>query len=118
MNLNREPVVIAQAAAEEIRTFNHRSLDAGAFEQPSDIYRTVNALTQLVQFMPQAIEQTWKQLRAMEQDGAIRMDNGADVTADMERVRLALSEARRLIATGSGFLNDAGQALSHMGGQW
>jgi hypothetical protein len=118
MNLNREPATIAQAAAEEIRALNHRSLDAGAFEQPADVYRTVEALAALAHGLPQAIEQTWKQLRAMEQDGAIRMDNGTDVSAEMEKIRLALSEARRLLATGGGFLRDASAALSHMGGQW
>lgn len=118
MNLNREPSTIAEAAAEEVRAFNHRSLDSGAFEQPADVYRTVNALTQIVRYMPQAIEQTWKQLRAMEQDGAIRIDSGADVKAEMEKARLALSEARRLVATGGGFLDDATQTLSRMGGQW
>lgn len=118
MNLNREPAVIAQAAAEEIRALNHRSLDAGVFEQPADIYRTIDALTALAHGLPQAIEQTWKQLRAMEQDGAIRMDDGTDVNAEMNRARLALSEARRLLATGGGYLREAAQPLSHMGGQW
>jgi hypothetical protein len=118
MNLNREPVDIAKAAAEEIRALNHRTLDAGVFEQPADIYRTVDALTSLTRGLPQAIEQTWKQLRAMEQDGAIRMANGKDVHEETERVRLALSEARRLLATGSGFLTEAGQILCNMGGQW
>lgn len=118
MNLNREPAAIANAAAEEIRALNHRTLDAKAFEQPADIYRTVDALTQLVRYLPQAIEQTWKQLRAMEQQGAIRMDNLSDVDVALEEARLALSEARRLVATGGGFLNDAAQTLSRMGGQW
>jgi len=118
MDLNREPVAIAQAAAEEIRALNHRSLDAGVFEQPADVYRTVDSLTALVRGLPQAIEQTWRQLRAMEQDGAVRMDNGTDVAAEMERVRLALSEARRRLVAGGSYLGDAGQVLSHMGGQW
>jgi diketogulonate reductase-like aldo/keto reductase len=117
MNLNREPAAIANAAAEEIRALNHRTLDAKAFEQPADVYRTIDALTQFVRYMPQAIEQTWKQLRAMEQQGAIRMDNLSDVDVAMEEARLALSEARRLVATGGGFLNDAAQTLSRMGGQ-
>jgi len=118
MNLNREPVAIAQAAAEEVRALNHRSLDAGAFEQPADVYRTVEALAALTHGLPQAIEQAWKQLRAMEQGEAIRMDNGTDLAAEMDRARLALSEARRLLATGGGYLREAAQPLSHMGGKW
>jgi hypothetical protein len=118
MNLNREPVIIAQSAADEIRTFNHRTIDTQAFEQPADAYRTISALAQLVQGLPQAIEQTWKQLRAMEKSGSIRMDDLSGVDAAMEEARLALSEARRLIATGGGYLGQAAKPLSHMGDQW
>ncbi|WP_406122848.1 hypothetical protein OHQ89_12120 [Streptomyces canus] len=118
MNLNREPAAIAKAAAEEVRALNHRTLDVDAFEQPGDVYRTISALAQLVQGLPQAIEQTWKQLRAMEQAGSIRMDDLSDIDASMEEARLALSEARRLIATGGGYLNQAAKPMSHMGGQW
>lgn len=118
MNLNREPAAIVDSAAEELRALNHRTIDLHAFQEPADVYRVVNELTRLVQYLPQAIEQAWKTLRAMEEAGAIRMDNDTDVNAEMEKAWKQLSEARRLVATGGGFLNDATQTLSHMGGQW
>lgn len=118
MNLNRDASAIANAAAEEVRALNHRTFDAQAFNEPADVYRTVSNLTQLVQGLPQAIEQTWKRLRAMEQDGAIRMDNGTDVAKAMEEARQEWNAARQSLATASDFLNRGTQVLSHMGGQW
>lgn len=118
MNPNRTPSTFANAAAEEVRALNHGTFDPHAFEEPSDVYSTVSELTRLVQYLPQAIEQTWKSLRAMEEAGAIRMDDDSDVQARVNEARLALSEARRLLATGGGYLDRATQILSHMGGQW
>ncbi|MGV9888408.1 hypothetical protein [Streptomyces sp. NPDC003395] len=118
MNLNRQPSAIAGAAAEEIRALNHRTMDANAFEQPSDVYRTIGLLLALMQGVPQAIEQTWADLRAMEEADAIRMDDGTDVRERMQEAQAALNEARRLIAASSNFLADATRTLSHMGGQW
>lgn len=118
MNLNRKPAAIAQAAAEEIRALNHRTLDEVAFEEPADVYRAIDSLRQLLQYMPQAIEQTWKHLRNMEQDEAIRMDNGADLSAAMEEARQELNTARQSVASAANSLSRAAQPLSHMGGQW
>lgn len=118
MNLDREASAIADAAAEEVRTFNHRTFDAEAFKEPADVYRTVNNLTRLVHGLPQAIEQTWKRLRMMEQDEVIRMDNGTDVAEEMEKVRQQLSHTRQKLAEAGSALDRATQTLSHMGGQW
>ena len=118
MNLDRDPIAIAQAAANEIRAFNQRTIDTQAFEQPADVYRATDALLELVQHMPKAIEQAWKRLREMEQDDAIRMDNSADVHEAMEKVRMHLNEARRDLGYSWGHLNNAVQTMSHMGGQW
>ena len=117
MDLTREPVTIAQAAADEIRTFNHRTIDTQAFEQPADVYRAADALLELVQYMPKAIEQAWKRLREMERNGAIRMDNGTDVAEAMEKVRMHLNEARRDFCYSWGHFNNAVQVMSRMGGQ-
>lgn len=117
MNLTREPITIAQAAVEEIRTFNHRTIDPQAFEQPADVYRATDALLELVQYMPKAIEQVWKRLREMEQDGAIRMDNGTDVAEAMEKVRMHLNAGRQNLAESWGHLNKAAQVMSRMGGR-
>lgn len=118
MNLNREPQAIANAAAEEVRTLNHRTIDLKAFQEPADVYRVVNELTRLVHYLPQAIEQTWKSLRVMEQADVIRMDNGSDVEAEMEKVRQGLSEARQTLASAGTLLDRTTQLLSHMGGRW
>lgn len=118
MNLDREASTIADAAAEEVRALNHRTFDTEAFNEPADVYRTVNNLTRLVHGLPQAIEQTWKRLRMMEQDEVIRMDNGTSVQDEMEEARQQLGEARRLLAEAGSQLDRATQTLSHMGGQW
>ena len=117
MNLDRTPAQMASDAAEVIRSLNHRTFDAEAFKEPSDVYRTVNNLTRLVHGLPQVIEQTWKRLRMMEQDDTIRMDNGTDVAEEMEKVRQQLGQARQKLAEAGSDLDRATQALSHMGGQ-
>ena len=118
MNLNREPSTIARAAAEEVRALNHRTLDAHVFDEPSQIYNTVNELKQAVWGMPQAIEQTWGELRTMRDADAIRMDNGSSVSEEAEKARLELNEARQLLAKAGAALDRATGVLSHMGGQW
>lgn len=117
MNLTREPVTIAQTAVEEIRTFNHRTIDPQAFEQPADIYRATDALLELVQHMPKALEHAWKRLREMEQAGGIRMDNETDVAEAMEKARQDLNAARHRLAESWGHLNKAAQVMSRMGGR-
>lgn len=118
MDLNREPATIARSAAEEIRALNHRTLGARAFEEPSQVYSTVNEVKQAVWGMPQAIEQIWGELRTMRDAGSIRMDDGSDVTEAAEKARLELDDARQLLAQASQSLNRATQILSRMGGQW
>ena len=117
MNLDREPASIARSAAEEIRTLNHRTLGVHAFEEPSQIYSTINEVKQAVWGMPQAIEQIWGELRTMRDAGTIRMDNGGDVAEEAERARQELNDARQLLAQAGQALDRATQTLSHMGGQ-
>lgn len=118
MNLNREPATIARSAAEEIRALNHRTIARSAFEEPSEIYSTVNELKQTVWGMPQAIEQIWGELRTMRDADAIRMDNGTDVNEEAEKARVELNGARQLLAQAGAALDRATNTLAHMGGQW
>lgn len=118
MDLTREPSTIARAAAEEIRALNHRTINAGAFQEPSEIYGTIGGLAQTAQGMPQAIQQIWGHLRAMRDDDAIRMDNDTEPSLEAERVRIELDEARKHLAQAAKRLSRASSTLSHMGGQW
>jgi len=118
VNLDREPAAIARSAAEEIRALNHRTLGTHAFEEPSQIYNTINEVKQAVWGMPQAIEQSWCELRTMRDAGNIRMDNDTDVAEGAEKARQELNDARQLLAQAGQALDRATQTLSHMGGQW
>jgi hypothetical protein len=118
MNLNREPATIARSAAEEIRALNHRTINGNAFEEPSDIYRTVGEIKQAVWGMPQAIEQIWGELRTMRDADTIRMDNGANAAEEVEKSQQELNEARQLLDQAGKALDRATSVLSHMGGQW
>jgi hypothetical protein len=118
MDLNREPATIARSAAEEVRALNHRTINGSAFEEPSDIYRTIGEIKQAVWGMPQAIEQIWGELRTMRDADTIRMDNGSDVAEEAEKARQELNEARQLLAKAGTALDRATSVLSHMGGQW
>jgi hypothetical protein len=78
MDLNRTPYEIARAAAEEIRTLNHRTLPGNRivpvgheheledpFPDPVAVYDTITAMTKLVLLLPQALDQTAAGLAAI-----------------------------------------------------
>jgi hypothetical protein len=122
MDLKRTPPQISNAAAEEVRALNHRTLDPKAFAQPGDVSDVVNALMVLVQRLPQALQQAEAGLRALEGRDAIRMDNGygsqQELAAAVSNAVFGMSEARGFLERAHDQLKDAASPLSHMGGLW
>lgn len=125
MDLDRTPPQIANSAAEEIRALNHRTLDPKVFNQPGDVSATADALTTLVQRLPQTLAQLEAGLTALQDRRAIRLD---DVPADQvsakdihDRVFSVVWELRNAVEALGRVHEHLGKAagpLSHMGGLW
>lgn len=125
MDLDRTPVTMASAAAEEIRALNHRTLDTGVFAQSGDVSDTANALSVLLERLPQAFQQLESGLVQLEMGNRIRLDTkplGAtteqDIRHEVATVTSALTEARNLIQQAHQSMREATGPLSHMGGLW
>ncbi|MEW2402175.1 hypothetical protein [Streptomyces sp. NPDC046862] len=125
MDLNRTPAQIANAAADEIRTLNHRTIDRKAFEQPGDVAATVEALTRLVQGLPQSLQQLEAGLNKLHDDQRIRLDDLPPEAVSQQEMRRrvvtvtsALQEARVTLSRLDHQLKWAVAPLSHMGGLW
>lgn len=118
MDLTRDPSAIANTAADEVRTLNHRTDNATAFEQPSDVSDVVNALEHLLQMLPQSLRQAINGLNRFEERQAIRMDDGTDVAYQVERVRQETQAAITHAREAHRALKRAASPLSHMGGPW
>lgn len=125
MDLNRTPAQIADAAAEELRALNHRTLDAKAFEQPGDVSETVDALARVVQYLPQALRQAEAGLEMLRDGQRIRLDDKPpaevsqqDIHERVAGVVLALREARVRLSGVDDQMRAAKGPLSHMGAPW
>lgn len=116
MDLNREPNVIGFSAAEEVRALNHATLDPAAFPFAGTVSDTANAIATLVQRLPQSCEQMSAGLRALEEQHAIRMADGSDVTEQVGTVLRALLNAQEALTAAHGALREATGPLSSMGG--
>jgi hypothetical protein len=123
VDLTRKPSAIAFNAAEEVRALNHRTLNAKAFAYPGDVSDTANAISTLLERLPQTLDQMEAGLIVLQDDNAIRLDtkplgdtSRQDIFNEVFSVTSALSETRRLIRQAHAALGDATSGLSHMGG--
>lgn len=125
MDLNRTPSQIANAAAEEVRALNHRTLDTKAFKQPGDVSDTAIAVASLLERLPQTLQQLEAGLVQLQHADAIRLDtkplagtSPQDIADEVAAVTSALSEARRMLGAARTAMREATGPLSHMGGLW
>lgn len=119
MDLNREPSVIADSAAEEVRTLIHATLPGKeAFKQPADVYSVAECLTVLVERLPQAIQQIGAAVQKFEEQQAIRMDDGSDPGVRVSEVLRALLDAQQGLAVAQDGMRRAKSPLAGMGGHF
>jgi hypothetical protein len=118
VDLKRSPSTIADAAAEEIRALNHRTLDSKPFTQLGDVSDTANAIATLVQRLPQTLGQVEAGLRALHEREAIRMDDGTAAGVQVANALSALYDARDYLRLAHSALQRATGPMSHMGGLW
>ena len=67
--------LIAQEAAEAIRTLNHLTMGAD-LRYPADVYRMLGPLFVLAERLPQTFQQFASFLERQQQDGVITIDGG------------------------------------------
>jgi hypothetical protein len=125
VNLNRTPAAMANAATEEVRQLNHRSLDPKAFDHPGDVSDTANGIATLLQYLPQALQQLEAGIEALHDRNAIRLDDlpeGAasqkDISGRVSAVLSGLRDAREDVQRAHDSIRRATSPLSHMGGLW
>lgn len=119
MDLSRSPAEIANAAAEEVRALNHRTLRADAYSEPADISATMTTVQSVLNMLPQALRQTSGRLMAMEADErGIRIDSGADSAQAIGSVVRSLGLAQEHLSAAVDALARANGPLSSMGRPW
>lgn len=72
----------SDAAAQEIRAFNHATLMQDSIQEPSTVYRTLGELYTLVGYLNQGYEQLARALDAQLATGALRVDEGTEFAGD------------------------------------
>lgn len=110
-----EPRTIARDAASLIRDLNHTTIDLASMPYAGEISSTVLALIELVDRLPQTLDQLGDGLRSVEERGQIRLDHDADVHQEVVMALKGLSDAREALGPVSKALNDASGPLFHMG---
>jgi hypothetical protein len=118
MDFDQTPAASAAAGAEAIRQLNHITFAPHAFNQPGDVSDVANGLASLVERLPQALQQASAGLRRLEEQQAIRMDDGKDVAEQVGVALRALLNAQEALTVAHGAMREAAGPLSHMGGLW
>lgn len=116
MNDNVPPARILDAAAEQVRAFNHASISTGTdWQYPSHAYDAIGNLAYLLRMLPQAIEQaTWPVTRT-DARGRLVIDGGSDPAAAMQKLRAALDDATEFATALSDAVDAMHSATSPMG---
>jgi len=123
VDLDRTPPAIANAAAEELRALNHRTLGpTKAYKNAPEISEVVSALTTLIERMPQALQQAEAGLETLYDRNEIRLaaaDSSQKALAEaVSTVAVSLQYARNGLASVLRELKSAAGPLSNMGGHW
>lgn len=125
MDLDRTPSTIANAAAEEIRALNHRTLKADAFPFPADVSDTAKGIAAVVQRLPQTLQQIEAGLKALDDEDRIRLADRhpsevsqADIVQAVSTALFGLSEARQALGAVEAHLRTATNVLGSLGAPW
>ncbi|KAF0646299.1 MULTISPECIES: hypothetical protein [Streptomyces] len=124
MDLARTPEQIADAAAEQVRELNHRTINADAFygedgfrgAAPARLSGTVQGLLALTQRLPQSLQQIRRSLAELEQAQEIRMADGQDPADAVSTALRALLNAEEAFKAAEHALQTASTPMSAMGG--
>ncbi|RPE26591.1 hypothetical protein [Kitasatospora cineracea] len=124
-----DPAEVARQGAEAVRELNHQTLNAKTMSAP-EISATVRGLLDLVDRLPQALEQLAGHLERELAAGRVRMEDGRDPAGPVDQALAGLRRAAALTAPEnhtdygdpagelSEALHDAGSWLFNMGAPW
>lgn len=115
MPKNPDPSDLARNASNAIRELNHATIDLASIPYAGEVSRTVLALIELVDRLPQSLDQLADGLRAVEARGGIRLDHDADVHQEVLAALKGLSDANAALGPVSKALGAASAPLFHMG---
>lgn len=127
MDLTRDPHRSIRNAADNIREYNHRTINGPeAFygehhiinAAPPNIGEAIGALYTLFERLPQAVDQTAAAVRHVEEQQAIRMANGDQPDEAVSRLLRDLIDARQSMLVAQTHLRSAVQVSSNMAGHW
>lgn len=109
----KTPAQLADDAAEAVRSANHATMSTRpGWEFPADAYSVVGNLLEMVQRLPQLLEQTGVHVQRLADGDHVRSDRGgngaAEVAAALDALNRASTDALSLAAA----LDTAHSALS------
>lgn len=116
MDLDRTPYQIANAAAEEIRALNHRTLDPKVFEYPGQVADVIAALVGLTSRMDQTISQAGSGLRHLHDRQRIGAYNGESADAKVAEAAQNLLSVQMLLSGATDGLRKAHETLAGLRG--
>lgn len=95
MSENETPYAAARAAADAIEQLNHRTLNIPELTAP-EIRSVVRALADLVDHLPQALDQLAHHLEKQQAAGQVQMEDGRDPAAPVDQALAGLRRAATL----------------------
>jgi len=113
-----DPTKQARDAAEAIRKLNHATLTPKQPIPAPVISSTMHSLEQLLNRLPQALEQLSSQLHNRQAHGAVRMDDGTDPGHAVSIARSELAATVQALHAATRHLDEAASLLFHMGAPW
>lgn len=92
-----EPHRSLSKAAEQVRQFNHESMDIGdGWQYPPNAYDAIGNLAYLVRMLPQAIEQTLRPVQHTHDQGRVTVDGDRDPARAVAMLHAAVMDAANL----------------------
>jgi uncharacterized membrane protein YdfJ with MMPL/SSD domain len=117
MDLSKTPGQLATEAADAIRALNHKTLN-DSYETPPAVGEVAYALRTLVERLPQALNQMTAGLVGLDDESAIRMDDGTDHVYAVAECVAANQAAQSLLEQLQAELAIVSARTSHMGSHW
>ncbi|MGW6704754.1 hypothetical protein ACWGDE_07665 [Streptomyces sp. NPDC054956] len=114
MPTEKSPAELAGAAAEAVRQLNRLTLNTKTLSAP-EISNAVQSLLQLVDRLPQALDQLGDHLVREQRAGRVRMEDGRDSSMPALKAESHLSDAGSELDDVHGHLRKAGALLAAMG---
>jgi hypothetical protein len=108
-------IELAATAAQAVRALNHRTRGPDAFTGAADLYPLVTELVQLVDALPQLVNQLGRWLHAEHDADRVRSDNSTDPGPTVSGATTELANAGDAARDLAHALASAQEYLAHLG---